>query len=313
MKERLREELLRVGACAVGFAVAGEIDPEVQESYKKWVEAGFNGEMNYLNRHIDLKKHTDNVLKDAKTVISLAFDYTPNKWRDSLAASISAYAYGEDYHTVIRETLLPVINRFRDTYGGKWRLCIDSAPVAERYWAFKGGVGKKGKNGSVIVEGVGAFCFLAEILTTVELPPDTESLEMCEGCNACVNACPGHALKGDGTMDARKCINYITIEKKGLLSEEDKKILSKSPGFIFGCDRCLRVCPHNKKGTDTALANFAIKKETEELIPEKLLAMEESEFLSRFNRSPFIYAGFDTLRRNVETFIALHKKHPDKG
>lgn len=252
MKEEIRKQLLETGAVAVGFAKAGEIDEATHEYFKNWVGEGYNGEMGYLERHIPLRRHTDYVLPEANTVISLAFSYAPNEWRPLELPMISAYAYGEDYHKTLRRILKPVVRNFEEKYGGRWRICIDSAPVSERYWAVKSGIGYRGLNGCIIVDGCGPLCFLAEILTTLRFPPD-ESDEatlhsvMCSRCGKCVESCPTKALQPDGTFIATRCINYLMIEKKTPLTSSEQAIISTPPGYLLGCDRCLRPCPHNPR------------------------------------------------------------------
>ena len=299
MKDTIREILLKSGACAVGFAEAGEIDPEFHEAYKKWIGEGCNGEMGYLERHVPLRRNTNHVLPGAKTVISIAFDYTPSDWRDNRLPYIASYAYGDDYHILLKELLTPVVNGLKNKFGGKWRISIDSAPLAERYWALKSGIGKRGLNGSVIVNGTGALCFLVEILTTIEIEADNPSHESCRGCNACIKVCPAKALRGDGTMDARKCINYLTIEKKEEFTEEETNLINSKFGYLYGCDRCLRICPHNKVKDDTNPPQKLFKYSIKDLSVDAILSMEEEEFKQFFQRSPLLYAGYQRLRRNA--------------
>lgn len=299
MKEDIRQSLLKAGAIAVGFAQGGEIDPDVHKDYVEWIGEGRHGEMGYLERHIPLRHHIDHVLQGTKTIISLAFDYSPEEWRENDFPYIAAYAYGEDYHLLLRERLKPVINEFKRIYGGEWRICIDSAPVAERYWALKSGIGKRGLNGSVIVKGAGALSFLVEILTTIELEPDQPSIEFCKGCRACVKICPTQALKGDGTMDARRCINYLTIEKRGDFSREETELINLDSGYLYGCDRCLRICPHNGENIHTNCTQNLFINKIKDLTIEDILSLGVEEFKERFKKSPLFYAGYDRLQRNA--------------
>lgn len=261
MKDKVKKALLESGAVAVGFAAAGKIDDDSAALFEEWVAKGMNAEMNYLERHIPLRQHTDNVLKDAATVISLAFSYVPEKWRDSALPSLSAYAYGEDYHVVLKRKLFPIVENLKQSLGGKWRICIDSAPMAERYWAAKSGVGFIGRNCCLITPQAGSLCFLVDILTTLPIEPDEENKDNCKDCGLCIQICPGKALNGDKTMDASRCINYLTIEKKSPLSEEESRFLENFPS-IKGCDRCLRVCPHNKGLLPTNVVEFKPKDKT---------------------------------------------------
>lgn len=308
VKKEIREKLLEAGAIKVGFAIAGKTEEEIDRQYSAWIDEGCHGDMDYLQRHSELKRHTDNVLPGAKTVISLAFSYVPEKWRNENLSYIAAYAYGDDYHLVIREVLTPVLKELKATYGGKWRICIDSAPLAERYWALKSGIGKKGLNGSVIVDGFGSMIFLAEILTTVEIDPDQASHKECVKCGKCIDICPGQAIRKDGTVDARKCINYLTIEKKGEFSIEEIEILTKDKGYLYGCDRCMRVCPANKEAWKRNYSHlFSDKIIT--LTHEEIVGMTESEFKNIFSRSPLLYAGYKRLQRNARICLKDELRH----
>lgn len=301
MKEDIRNLLLDTGASAVGFAKAGETASAVQIEFSKWIGEGNQGDMSYLERHKSLRKHTDNVLPGARTVISLAFDFKPDEWRKDSLPTIAAYAYGEDYHNVIRNILKPTLDRLKELYTGNWRLCIDSAPVEERYWAMKSGIGIRGLNGMVMADDTGPFCFLAEILTTLEIEPDKPSERFCIRCGKCIEACPSGALKGDGTMDAGKCINYLTIEKKGEFAAEEIEWLNTGAGFLFGCDKCLRCCLHGetkKVKRMERLKAFALNEETGNLTPQRILSMDSQEFKKIFSKSPLLYAGYSRLLRN---------------
>lgn len=303
MKEGIRELILKSGAIAVGFASAGEVDNEIHRQYTKWIEEGYHGEMNYLCRHIPLKKSTDNVLKDSRTVISCAFSYVPQEWLSEKYPAIASYAYGEDYHIVLRDILNPLIDKFQKEFGGKWRICIDSAPVSERFWAMKAGIGKLGLNGAIITDNCGSLCFLVEILTTLEIEPDPSSYATCEKCGLCIKLCPGKALSEDKGFDARKCINYLTIEKAGEFTEEEIQILNSNSGFLFGCDICLRVCPNNVGTKTSDITRFRLGDKIKNLTPEKILNFSEEEFKECFKGSPLLYAGYQRLKRNAKALI----------
>lgn len=298
MKELVRRKLIDSGAAAVGFAKAGEVHSGVSDAFNKWIGEGRHAEMDYLRRHVPLRRHTDNVLPGARTVISLAFSYAPQSWRDSSLPSVAAYAYGSDYHFVLRQRLQPIVNELQDQFGGNWRICIDSAPLEERYWALKAGLGIRGKNGSVIVEGCGSLCFLAEILTTLEIDPDEPSLKECNGCGACVSACPSSALNGDGTIDSRLCLNYLSIEKKGEFSDWEKELISRYPVFL-GCDRCLKACPHNCETTPSEIEEFRLSPLVEGLSSRSISLMNDKEFRRMFKNTPFERIKLKGLKRNA--------------
>lgn len=308
MKEHIRDILLKAGAVAVGFSKVDEMDPEAHEAMIKWIGEGCHGDMKYLERHLPLKKNPSCVLKEAKTVISLAFSYAPEEWLPLNSPMIASYAYFQDYHYTLPEILRPIIESFKQIYGGTWRLCIDTAPLAERYHAFKSGIAKRGLNGSAIVEGCGGLCFLAEIVTTLAMEPDKPDNGTCRGCRQCMSVCPGKAIKGDGTIDARKCINYLTIEKDGDFSEEEIKILSQGSGYIYGCDKCLRVCPHNKSISESAENRLPKLDKVRNLKPEDIISMDDIEFSTGFSDSPIIYSGYSKLVRNALLVLSKNSK-----
>lgn len=227
----------------------------------------------------------------------------PESFRDEEKPMIASYAYGKDYHDVIRHRLKPVLNEFKEIYGGSWRICVDSAPVAERYWALKAGIGKKGCNGSVITEKAGALCFLAEVVCTLEIESDTPSDRKCEGCMQCVKACPTGALSDNGTIDARRCISYLTIEHKGDWDESQREIMN-GRCYAFGCDECVRVCPHNQGCRPTDIEEFIPLKsidilDSDSLAIDELRTMDKEEFALRFKGSPIKRCGLDGLKRNM--------------
>lgn len=322
IREDLIKELTAAGAVAVGFAKADLVDEETMLGYEDWIAQGNHAGMDYLPRHAALKRDPHNVLDDASTVVCVAFSYYPKKWRDDSLPYISAYAYGEDYHETLRKRLEPIVTKMKTDYGGDWRICIDSAPLAERYWAVRSGIGKRGVNGSVIVNGYGSFVFLAEILTSHPLFSDTEtgreytsdaSSISCLKCGKCLEACPTGALLGDGTLDSRRCINYLTIEHKGEWTEEGKEAMLTDAGrnTLFGCDVCQKVCPHNIAVAPTTLPEFSPRKE---IIPgeesvlndkESLLSIGQTEFSRLFKGSPIKRARLAGFHRNASNLKKL--------
>lgn len=262
IKETIRREIGATGAVAVGFAEASALDEQVMEEYKAWLAEGNHAGMDYLVRHAELKVHPRHVLEDAATVISIAYSYAPSQRRDSHLPIIASYAYGEDYHDVLRHRLNPVVESLRQRFGGSWRICIDSAPLAERYWAMKCGIGRRGLNGSIIVDGYGSYIFLVEVLTSHSMASDVASDRFCRRCGACVKACPQGALKPDGKIDCRRCLNYLTIEHRGDWAGEYLEAMQTPAGrqTLFGCEVCQLVCPHNCGIASTTIEEFYPRK-----------------------------------------------------
>lgn len=305
MKEKIRENLKESGAVAVAFARAGEIDSEDFLRYSKWIEGGNHATMEYLNRNSSLRQHTDKVLAGAKTVISLAFSYVPNIWRDLAKPGVAVYAYGEDYHKVVNKKLRPIVTELKEEFGGEWRVCVDSAPVAERYWAIKSGLGSLTKSGNIWVEGAGTMCFLVEILTTIpietDLPTDPD-VNICEDCQVCIDNCPGNTLFQNPIMNASRCVSFLTIEKKGDFNSDEIKSLKSGiykKGFLFGCDLCVRLCRLNRNLNPTAVKEFLPREDILNITGKDVLKMEENEFYSKFRGSPIKRAKMEGLKRNA--------------
>lgn len=242
---RLRELLAASGAVACGFAEAGPVEESEWQFFERWLEKGYNAGMAYMGNHRELRRDPRLLLPGARTLISTAFNYRqPNPY-----GKIATYALGEDYHKVLRRKLMAVVLQMKEEFGGAWRICIDSAPVLERYWARKCGIGRRSSyHGNIIVEGVGSMVFLAEIITTLSLAPTGElpPVEPAEAREA-ARSCPTGALMAEGMIDSRRCINYLTIEKRGELTDEEQSLMEKAGrGRLFGCDACQLADPCNR-------------------------------------------------------------------
>lgn len=301
MKEAIRRAMLEAGASAVGFAEAAPIDAAAAESYRRWIGEGCHAGMDYLERHAPLKLHPCHVLEDAATVVSMAFSYVPDLQRDPAKPAVACYAWGEDYHDVIRKRLSAAVEGLQARFGGSWRICVDTAPLPERYWALRSGIGRKGKNGSVIVDNCGSLCFLAEVLTSHSVAPDEPSEASCMQCGACTRACPTGALMPDGTVDARKCLSYLTIEHRGEWIGEGCEAMDTPAGrhTLYGCDICQRVCPHNNGAAPSGISEFHISEKILNLDAEKAAGMTQHEFSAYFKGSAIKRCRLDGLRRNA--------------
>lgn len=301
IKNDIREALLASGAAAIGFARAEQVEADVIEGYNRWIRNGNHAGMDYLERHARLKPDPSNVLENVSTVISMAFSYTPAQRRNPELPAIACYAYGEDYHDVLRKRIMPIVECLKNDLGGEWRICIDSAPLSERYWAIKCGIGTRGRNGSVIVDNFGSYIFLVEVLTTLRIAPDEPRKDICMDCGACIKACPQGALMADGTVDARKCINYLTIEHRGEWEGENSRTMhtEAAKNSLFGCDICQEVCPHNRNIPPTNIPEFQPKEELLSLTAEQAIKMSREEFSKIFKGSPVKRAKFEGFRRNA--------------
>lgn len=286
----IKEMCLRAGAVAAGIAAVGPVDDNAAEVYRRWIESGGNGGMLYLEKYTDIRRNPELLLPGAKTVICCAFAYTSPEFPRS--ALFADYALGDDYHEVLREALAPVANAL----DGETRICIDTAPLRERYWAVRAGVGFIGVNNQLIVPGVGSGVFLAEILWTGTTEADKPLETDCLHCGACVKACPGSALDGEGSMDARKCLSYLTIEHRGAFPEPSQRL----SGRIYGCDICRDVCPlARSRGPVYVLPALRPRSEILALNLADVKGMSQEKFSSTFRRSAVKRAKLAGLLRNA--------------
>ena len=298
---------IQTRAHQLGFELVGITPAEQSQTiqrYRQWIENGYAGKMGYLEKHLSLKADPRQLLTAAKSVISLAMNYytldTPNALAsDPGRGQISRYAWGDDYHNVIRERLLHLIEFIKHTAESelKSRVCVDTAPILEREYAQKAGLGWIGKNTNVIHWRSGSWYFLAEVLVSVRLESKTEPLRgSCGTCTRCIEACPTDAIVEPNLLDSRLCISYLTIELKESIPKE---LRPKMGNLIFGCDICQEVCPWNSKATPTTEPAFQPRDGN--LAPRllSLIGMTQREFSRRFKGSPIKRAKRRGFLRNV--------------
>lgn len=293
----IKTEAIRLGFDACGIAKAAFLEDEAP-LLEQWLNNGFHGTMQYMENHFDKRLDPTLLVPGAKSVISLAYNYYPEKEQNSDSYHISKYAYGEDYHHVVKKKLKQMIASMQEFMGSfNARVFTDSAPVMERAWAKKSGLGWLGKHSLLINKSKGSFFFLAEIILDLELSYDHPfKTDHCGTCNRCVDACPTEAILPNNTIDGSKCISYFTIELKEEIPSEFK---GKFDDWAFGCDICQDVCPWNrfskahneqKFNPDERLIHYN-KKEWEEIT--------EEVFKEIFKRSAVKRTKFTGLQRNI--------------
>lgn len=284
----------RAGACAAAFAPADPLDSSETEPFEHWIAEGRHAGMDYMEKYAELRADPRTLLNGARSVLCTAFAYAPVKKRHPLFAD---YALGEDYHTALRTMLAPVAAAMESAVpGSATRICIDTAPLRERVMAVRAGLGFTGLNGLITVPGVGSGVFLAEILWTAPAEyADAQPQRQCEGCGACVAACPGGALDGRGGLDARRCLSYLTIEHRGELPED----LSLAGRRIYGCDVCRDVCPHNRAVEAAVPQPFEPSDELMALTTDDIANMADDTFRRIFRHSAVRRAKVAGLRRNA--------------
>lgn len=301
-KEKILEILLSAGAVAAGIAKAEPVDSGWADRFDNWIEKGLNAGMDYMRNHAGIRRDPRLLLDGAKSVISVAFSYNHSRQRSGSLPSVAMYAYGDDYHDVLRRVLSEAVDTFKNLFGGNFRICIDSAPVMERYWAMKAGIGFLGMNDNIIVPGAGGRVFLAEIITDLEIPVDNPTLHLCENCGKCRRACPTGALREDGMIDCRKCLSYLTIEHRGEWSDhEAMEAVSTEAGrtTLYGCDRCVSVCPHNNGVSTDVISPLRPKDYIYSLDSDDILSMAQEDFSRQFKGSAIKRAKLTGLLRNA--------------
>lgn len=294
VKDVIRSKALELGATACGFAQVEEVDADSRDIYDEWIAAGKHGRMLYCEKYREQRLNPEQLLPGASTVISCAFNYFHPAPDSPVTGRIASYAWGRDYHYAVKQRLAKLGEFITSTFGGECRPLVDTAPMRERYWAQKAGIGYVGVNNQLIVHGAGSYFFLGELLWTGTVEPDEPSSESCLRCMACVKACPGKALDGKGGCDARRCISYLTIEHRGELPDD-----ADLHGSIYGCDICQRVCPLNTSHPVSHLPEFEPDPAVMSLTSEEISTMTPSHYKRLVARSAMRRVPLAQLRRNL--------------
>jgi epoxyqueuosine reductase len=297
VKESITQLIIDSGAFKVGFSTIQNVDDSDNALIDEWLNNGCNADMTYMAENSALRRNPALLLPGAQTVISILYNYYPSARRDSYLPHVALYAYGKDYHDVIRKKLKKVVQFIADEYNQSARICIDSAPVRERYWARQAGLGFIGKNGLLITDEVGSYCFIAEIITTLKLSPDTPDTRSCLNCSKCIKACPTKAILPNATIDARRCLSYLTIEHRGDWSPSQDALVA-SANTLFGCDICQDVCPHNNHPIPTEILEFKPSEALLNLSADNIPATHEA-LVNTFPGSPLKRAKTEGLLRNA--------------
>jgi epoxyqueuosine reductase len=288
-EEKITEAGRGLGFVAVGFAAVGP--SQTLEKFNSWLSRGFHAEMDFLPRHAALRADPRKIAPWAKSVVVAAARYPVNRTPGS---GISTYARGSDYHEVLHGKLLELAAVVRrECHASQARVCVDATPLPEREWAARAGIGWIGKQGQIVNPQFGACLLLGELLVDAVLKPSPLLKNACGDCRRCVDGCPTHAIGEDGTVDAGRCISYLTVEHKGDLPEEMRPLMGRA---LFGCDFCTSVCPWNQRGEGRVMRELGPRPTPS---PEDLLRMQESEFQTRFRHTPLLRTGLERLRRNA--------------
>jgi len=297
--EWIRKEAQNWGFQFIGFSRAHKLEKEAKQ-LETWLSANYHGRMGYMANHFEKRVDPRRLVPGAKTVISLMFNYANDvKQCDPSAPKISQYAYGQDYHHVLKRKLKSLLRSMQEEFGEiNGRVFVDSAPVMERQWAEKSGLGWLGKNTLLIHPKAGSFYFLAEIICDLEIATDHPIRDHCGTCTKCIDACPTQAISPQGyLLDASKCISYLTIElKEGI----PHLFAGKMDNWMFGCDVCQDVCPWNRFSEKNNEPAFEPQSELLEKTQVEWKEITEDVFQILFKKSAVKRSGYHGLKKNIK-------------
>jgi len=302
LTRQIKDLAYKAGFHKVGITAARQ--PQKSEFLGQWLKMNYHGSMHWMQNYADRRQDIHKLMPDAHSVICVAHNYFTAEKHSSDAGhgKISRYAWGRDYHKVMKKklkTLLLEIKRLDPTIEG--RLCVDTAPLMEKLWAEQAGIGWQGKHSTLITREYGSWVFLAEIIISKELRYDNPAQDMCGSCSACIRACPTHAITQPYVVDANKCISYLTIEYRE--KQIPASLAEKMDNWIFGCDICQDVCPWNRfqKVTDEK----AYHPQTDRIAPEllSLVELDEAGYKKKYKNSPISRPGWENFIRTVRIVL----------
>ncbi|MGN6478087.1 MAG: tRNA epoxyqueuosine(34) reductase QueG [Flavipsychrobacter sp.] len=295
----IKQEAHRLGFDACGMAIATHLEEDARR-LESWLQNGFHGKMLYMGNHFDLRTDPRKLVPGAKSVITLLLNYYPQQQQSADAPHIAKYAYGTDYHYVIREKLNLLLQYIKQTIGDvQGRGFVDSAPVLERSWAVRSGLGWVGKNGNLLTKHSGSFFFIATLITDLELTADAPfSADYCGTCTKCMDACPTDAIVSPAIINGSKCISYLTIELKDALIPDEFR--GEMKDWMFGCDICQDVCPWNRFSKPNQEPHFTPIPEVLNLSAAEWEQMSEEQFRKVFKDSPLKRTKWQGIQRNLK-------------
>lgn len=293
----IKEEARKLGFMSCGISEAGFLEEEAPR-LEAWLQKGMQGQMGYMANHFDKRLDPRLLVDGARSVISVILNYYPeHTQQDPEAPKLSKYAYGTDYHFVIKEKLKSLLEFIREEIGEiEGRAFVDSAPVLDKAWAAKSGLGWIGKNANLLTKQVGSFYFVAELIVDLELETDTPVTDHCGSCTACIDACPTEAIISPYVVDGSKCISYLTIELK---DELPASFNGKMDNWMFGCDVCQDVCPWNRFSKPHKEKAFEPHPDLLEMNKDDWYELTEETFRKVFKKSAVKRTKFKGLTRNI--------------
>ena len=294
----IKDHAKRLGFLSCGISNAGFLEDEAPR-LEQWLRQGHHGSMSYMERNFDKRLDPTKLVPGAKSVVSLLYNYFPKESQsDKSAPKISKYAYGKDYHTVIKDKLFELMHLLQEEVGEiHGRVFVDSAPVLDKAWAAKAGLGWIGKHTNLISKQAGSFYFIAELIMDLSLEQDAPVTDHCGSCTACIDACPTQAIVAPYQVDGSKCISYFTIELKEAIPQEVK---GQFDNWAFGCDVCQDVCPWNRFSTPHQEPQFDPSSELLQMSKGDWHEITEAVFDRLFAESAVQRTQFSGLKRNLD-------------
>lgn len=318
--ESIKAEALRLGFSACGVAKAEPVDIKNSDAFVAWIDNGDNASMDYMSNNCDKRLNPLILFPEAKSIISLALNYYPQKRLSKDQYQFAYYAYGRDYHDVMKAMMQTLVEKIRDLFrqyenknennGIKYKLCCDTVPILDRYWAWKAGLGWIGKNTNLIIPKSGSFFFLCEIIIDKELDYDSPMEKHCGDCRMCLEACPTGALSEPYKLNANRCLSYLTIENRAdkvFPESQDQKtstvvrknIEKEHCTYIYGCDRCQLACPYNKFAKPTSNILFMPSETFLSMRPSDWRSLSVEAYRKLFKGSAVKRAKYEGLMRNI--------------
>ena len=299
--ERVKSFAAKVGFTACGICPAAPVEQQVADLMDRYVSEGRNADMDYLARNRELRFNPSKLVPGTKTIVSVALNYYPGEKMHDNGYTLSYYAYGKDYHTVVKKRLFEMYRLIRESLGAdggalSGRAFCDTAPVPERYWAYRAGIGFPGKNTLLVIPGAGSYFFLGELFLDIELDYDAPLTAKCGTCRACMDACPTGALACDGSFNSSRCLSYLTIEHRG---DIPPCAATKMGNTIYGCDRCQDACPWNRFATPTTDPDLQARGELLSMTRNDWQNLTIEQYRTLFKGSAVKRAKYEGLMRNI--------------
>ncbi len=292
----VKEEALRLGFSHCGISKADFLEEEASR-LEQWLQQGMHGSMSYMERNFDKRLDPRKLVEGAKSVVSLLLNYFPEEKQNEKAPKISRYAYGNDYHTIIKEKLFLLLQFIQENIGEVGgRVFVDSAPVLDRAWAKRSGLGWIGKNSNLINPKAGSYFFIAELIIDLDLDTDVAIKDYCGSCTRCIDACPTEAIVKPNVVDGSKCISYFTIELKESIPVSYR---NKFDSWAFGCDVCQEVCPWNRFSKPHSDEKLKANSTLLEMDKEEWTELTADVFQKLFAHSAITRTGYAGIKRNI--------------